>query len=112
MRFKINSTGNIILLDQYFVDHVHPGDYTLLPDAPAPVVTPPISKRAFLKKFTPTEYATIKTAAAANPVLDWYWQQFLLAEFISMTDPDTIGGIQMLEAAGLIAVGRSAEILS
>jgi hypothetical protein len=72
----------------------------------------PISKREFLKKFTPAEYAAIKTTAAVNATLDWYWQQFLLAEFIDMSDADTIAGIDMLEQAGLIAAGRAAEILA
>lgn len=85
-----------------------------LPQETRPIqsTTATISKREFLKKFTPAEYAAIKTAANANPTLDWYWQQFLLAEFINMSDPDTMGGIQLLEAAGLIAAGRAAEILS
>lgn len=82
------------------------------PEYVAPLVIPPISKREFLKKFTPAEYAAIKTAANSNATLDWYWQQFLLAEFINMSDPDTMGGIQLLEAAGLIASGRAAEILA
>jgi hypothetical protein len=81
-------------------------------DRPAPVKSTTISKREFLKKFTPDEYAAIKTAANSNATLDWYWQQFLLAEFIDMADPDTVGGIQLLETAGLLAAGRAAEILA
>jgi hypothetical protein len=112
MKFKITSTGNVILADQQFMDHMHPGDYTLLLDDPVAEIKPPISKREFLKRFTPAEYAAIKTAAAADATLDWYWQQFLLAEFIHMVDPDTVGGINFLETAGLIAPGRAAEILA
>ena len=37
MRYQINSTGDIILADQAFMDAQHPGDYTLLPDDPAAV---------------------------------------------------------------------------
>lgn len=112
MKYQVNSTGNIILADQDFMDAVHPGDFTLLPDDPAPA-TPrtPISKREFLKLFTPDEYSAIKNAAAVNSTLDYYWQQFMLAEFVAMDDPDTIGGINMLKAAGLIATGRADEIL-
>ena len=115
MKFQINSTGNTILAEQEFMDAVHPNDYTLLPEdviPAAPVVAAPISKREFLKRFTPAEYAAIKTAAAVNATLDWYWQQFLLADFLTMTDPDTVSGIDMLEAAGLIATGRAAQILA
>lgn len=74
--------------------------------------TAKITKREFIKRFTVQEYATIKTAANANPTLDYYWQLFMLAEFISLVDPDTISGITMLEQVGLIGAGRSAEILS
>jgi hypothetical protein len=72
----------------------------------------PISKREFLKLFTPAEYGAVKTAAAANTTVDYFWQQFLLAEFISLSDPDTLGGLQMLEGAGLLAAGRAAQITS
>jgi hypothetical protein len=78
----------------------------------APVASrTPISKREFLKLFTPDEYSAIKSAAAVNSTLDYYWQQFMLAEFIALDDPDIIGGINMLKAAGLIATGRADEIL-
>ncbi len=71
-----------------------------------------LSKREFIKRLTVTEYATIKTAALTNPTLDYYWQMFMLAADINTGDPDTVAGVQMLEQAGLIAVGRAAEILA
>jgi hypothetical protein len=84
------------------------------PVIPVPVPLPrePISKREFLKKFTPAEYAAIKAAANANAELDYYWQQFLLAEFIGMDDPDTINGVNLLVLVGLLTVERAAEILA
>jgi hypothetical protein len=113
MKYKITSTGNIIIADQAFVDALHPNDYTLLPDDPvAVVVRSPISKREFLKLFTPAEYGAIKTAAAANTTVDYYWQQFLLAEFIDLADPDTLGGLTLLESIGLLAAGRAVEIVA
>lgn len=72
---------------------------------------PTLSPREFLKRFTPTEYATIKAATSANSVVDYYWQQLILASFVDLADPDTIGGVQALESAGLIGAGRAAEIL-
>lgn len=92
------------LLGQSYADGV------FTPAAPGP--RPAISKRAFLKLFTPAEYGAIKDAAAVNTTLDYFWQQFILAEFISMDDPDTIGGINMLRAIGLLTVERAAEILA
>lgn len=71
-----------------------------------------ITKREFIKRFTVQEYAAIKQAAAQNPTLDYYWQLFMLSEYVDLTDPDAISGVSMLEQAGLIATGRSAEILN
>jgi len=71
-----------------------------------------LTKREFIKRLTATEYAAIKSAAAANAELDYYWQMFMLAKSVSLTDPDTIAGVQMLEGIGLLAAGRAAEILA
>lgn len=71
-----------------------------------------ISKREFLKKFTPEEYATIKAATAQSPQVDYFWQLFMLAEEVSLSHPETIQGITMLEQAGILGEGRAAEILS
>lgn len=71
-----------------------------------------LSKREFIRKFTVQEFATIRQAAAVNPTLDYFWQLFMLAEFIDLADADTINGVRMLEQAGLIATGRSTEILN
>lgn len=71
-----------------------------------------ITKREFLKRITPTEYAAIKNATASNGIIDYYWQLFMIAESINLDDPDTIQGINTLEQLGLIASGRALEILS
>jgi hypothetical protein len=79
----------------------------------APAVTPKIvTKGGFIKRFSVEEYATIKAAAQQNAMLDYYWQQFMLAENIDLSDPDTVAGVTMLEQAGLIAQGRAQEILN
>lgn len=70
-----------------------------------------LTKREFIKKFTAAEYAGIKAAAAVNATLDYYWQMFMLAEDVTLSDPDTIAGVTMLEQFGLLAAGRAAEIL-
>jgi hypothetical protein len=48
----------------------------------------------------------------ANAVVDYYWQQLILASFVDLSDPDTIAGVQALESLGLIPAGRAAEILA
>lgn len=82
--------------------------------APAPVAPTPMpwTKKEFLLKFTPEEYAAIIAATKTNAVLDYYWQIFMMADNVVKTDPVTIGGVQALEANGLLAAGRAAEILA
>lgn len=70
-----------------------------------------LTKREFIKRLTVAEYAAIKAAAPHHPELDYSWQMFMLAEYIDTRDEDTIAGVTMLEQAGVIAVGRAAEIL-
>lgn len=41
MRYKINSTGQVILADQAFMDASHPGDYTAQAEPPAPAPVDP-----------------------------------------------------------------------
>lgn len=73
--------------------------------------TTKLTQKDFLKRFTPTEYAAIKSAAAANGTVDYYFQLLLSAEYVCVSDPDTITGVQLLEQAGLLGAGRAAEIL-
>lgn len=82
-----------------------------LPPSQPVAPTTPWTKKEFLLKFTPAEYAAIKAGAASNPTLDYYWTLFNVADNVLKTDPSTIGGINALEAAGLLASGRAAEIL-
>ena len=82
-----------------------------------PVVVPPppvrvLSKVAYLKRFTQTERINIRAAAAVNPVVDDYVQLLNLTNEVDLDDPDTVGGVNALEAAGLLSAGRAAEILA
>jgi hypothetical protein len=90
-----------------------------------PVVAP--SKKfnllGFRRLFTKAERAAIEWAAvdrADQPIehrqaaaaLRSTLKDQEQAEFIDLTDPDTIEGVQTLEVMGLIGKGRAAEILS
>ena len=79
---------------------------------PPSSVEVPWTKKEFLLKFTPAEYAVVSAATKLNAVLDYYWQLFMVAESVLKTDPVTIAGVQALEVNGLLAVGRAAEILA
>jgi len=80
-------------------------------DVTAAVPALPWTKKEFLLKFTPEEYAAIIAATKVNALLDYYWQLFMVAENVLKTDPATISGINALESNGLLAAGRAAEVL-
>jgi hypothetical protein len=88
----------------------------IVPDAPDPVPVDPesrlLTKLEYLRLFTQEERIAIKTVAKSNVVLEDYLYMLELAQEISLDDPDTIAAVNMLEAAGLLAAGRAAEVLS
>ena len=97
-------------------DHIGPGWTT--PDggatfaAPAPQpVAKVISKVQYLKRFTQAERIAIREAAKTSAVVNDYVQLLDAASDVDLADPDTVAGVQQLEAAGLLAAGRAAEIL-
>jgi hypothetical protein len=71
-----------------------------------------ITKLDFLNRFTAEERIGIRTAAQASPAIADYLAMLDAAQDVSLIDPRTIGGVQALEAAGLIGEGRAAEILA
>jgi len=70
-----------------------------------------ITKRAFLARFTPEEFAAIKTAVEQQPMVDYFWQLFMVSEEIDLSFPETTVGVNALEQMGLLAAGRAAEVL-
>lgn len=117
MRYKIlDSTGdviNTILADAQFMQNNYPdGNYREVPDAPEPVAKPTLTQLEFFNRFTQPELVGIYTAAKSSVPLEIMLDQFKMATYIDTADPQTVGGINALEAAGLIAAGRAAQILA
>jgi hypothetical protein len=81
-----------------------------------PIVATPsirtLTKLAYMNRFTDAELAAIYTVAKSNVQVEVWLDKFKLAEEINLDDSATIAGVQALEAAGLLAAGRSAEILA
>jgi hypothetical protein len=82
-----------------------------------------ITRAAFRSRFTQSEKIAIELAGLDDPsatmearsqaaAIRTYQKDVDAAEFIDLTDPATAGGVQALEAAGLLAEGRSVEILT
>jgi len=104
-----------------FATHAHTEE--VQPETPAP---PPelrhITKLAFRNRFTMAEKAAIEIAALDNPGapmaqrgqaagLRAAMKDQEVAQYIDLNRAETRGGVQALEAAGLIGTGRAAQIL-
>lgn len=71
-----------------------------------------ITKLAYMNRFQDAELAALYTAAKTVVQIEVWLEKFKMSEFIDLDDPRTIGGVQALEAAGLLGAGRAAAILS
>lgn len=86
------------------------------PPAPEPTTEPRhITRLAFLNRFTDAEAISIDLASIGATVqeagLRRYMNKVNAATFIDLARPDTRAGVQALEAGGVLAAGRAAEIL-
>lgn len=80
-------------------------------DRPAPIVTATrMSPQVFRRRFSKEEKDAIYAAAMTQPLVRCYLDDVAVAEYIDVADAYTIQGLNDLEAAGLIAPGRAAEI--
>jgi hypothetical protein len=71
-----------------------------------------ITKLALLNRFTNNELAVYYAAVASNIGLAILDKKLFAAEYIDLTRPDTIYGINVLAGAGLITPQRASEILN
>ena len=82
-----------------------------------------ITRLAFRKRFTQAEKVALEIAALDDPsatpaqraqaaALRAYLKDVDAATFIDLADAHVAAGVQTLEAAGLLAAGRAAEIIN
>jgi hypothetical protein len=130
---KNNLVENVILADQAFADSIAPGWDAVVPSQnagigwtyvdgvftapPAPTPTPAqpirtLTKLQYMGRFTDAELVGIYTAAKTVVQVEIWLEKFKLASEINLDDPATVSGLQAMESAGLIGVGRAAEILA
>ena len=67
---------------------------------------------AFKRRLTAAERIAIRTLAATNAHVYDYMDLLDSALVVHLDDVDTMGGLQMLESAGVLATGRTAAIMS
>ena len=116
-----------ILASAEFAEEHYSGKWRLVdvepPSAPEPVQQRHVSVLAFRRRFAPAERAALEWAAVdrADQPNSQRQQAAALrasladqaaAEFIDLDDPDTIAGVEMLEAMGLLATGRAEQIIA
>lgn len=91
-----------------------------IPDPPLASSVPAkrLSRLDFMNRFTETELATIYSLAKTNVGIEIWLARFNAATpepdgtCIDLADIRTMYGIQALEAAGIIGIGRATEILN
>lgn len=71
----------------------------------------PLTKLAFMNRFTMEELAGIYTAAKSEVMVEVFLDKLKLAEDVDISDANTQLGIQRLVASGLLGAERAAEIL-
>lgn len=100
-------SGTAAVGDDFINGEIVPQSAPQAPSAPRT-----LTKVAYLKRFTQAERIGIREAAKVNVVVEDYVELLNLAQDVDLADPETIAGVQQLEAAGLLAAGRAAEILA
>jgi len=71
-----------------------------------------VSKLQFLNLFSVNETATILAAGDSSPAIRVYLFKLEQAQEIDLCDQTTIDGVNALEVAGVLAVGRANQILN
>ena len=88
------------------------GFFPVTPPPPEPLPVDELNKIDFLRLFTQAERITIRQAAKVNPQVEDYQDMLNQAVIVRLSDPDIQTGIPALEAAGILAPGRAAQILA
>ncbi len=71
----------------------------------------PISRVAYVRRFTATERKAIYAQTKSNADVEDFWNMLLMADNgVHLNDPEVKRGLQMFEAGGLIGKGRAATI--
>jgi len=103
------NASNPPLAEQQFLQKLVDGQLKGLITA---YVVTQLTKLAFLNRFTASERIAIRAAAEQSPAIHDYMAMLDAAQDVDLLDARTIGGVQALEAAGLLGEGRAGEILA
>jgi len=113
-RYAVDEAGALVdrfpgKTDEEVLAEIAAQQQAAAPDKP---VSRPISKLEFMERFTDEELAAIYAAAKTDVRVEVWMDKLKLASEVDLTDARTRAGVEALEALGLIAQGRAAEILA
>lgn len=116
MKYEIlDNDGNVtntIIATPEFVEVNYAGHYREIIEPPTPPIPPVLSKYQFLTRFTSAERKTITAASAVDPDIADFKLLLDAATEVDCGNTDTIAGVNALEAGGILAPGRAAQILA
>lgn len=70
-----------------------------------------LTRKEFQLSFTSAEYRAISSATATDDVLFQFWDAAKIADFIELTDPDTVSALAYIQAQGYLTQERHDEIM-
>lgn len=108
--YRYESDAAVEWVGMEFSTHAHAELAVPAEPAPTPALGQ-ISKLSYMGRFTDAELASVYGAAKVSLAVEVWLERFKLSEFIDLSDPRTLAGLQALEANGLIGAGRALEIL-
>lgn len=77
-----------------------------------PAVRTHLSRIEFRNRFTSAEKVALYTAAETNVMIKVFLDDLSAAEYVDVTDEDTIAGIEYIEQIGIISGERKSDILA
>ena len=113
----LNDSGeviNTIVADEAYVEANYPGHYRLVgpSENPPPPLAPIITKLAFRYRLTDAEYVNILAAAKTDVEVAAWVETFNMVNQVSLDDPRTASGLNMMVSKNLLTAEREVEILT
>ncbi len=71
-----------------------------------------LTRLDYMRRFTLAEEAGIRVAARTDPMIEVILGRLSAAEYVDVTDPETMAGVDYLVSQGLLTAERKAEVLA
>ncbi len=105
-----NVTNTIIATPEFMEQNYPAGNYREVPEPPAPNYI--ITKYAFLIRFTTAERTAALTESKTNVSVEDFWSLLYAAEYVDLSNPETIAGVDLLVSLGILTPARGQEVLN